>query len=440
MRRSTGTLAMGLLAAILVPGCAYVGMVKQRRALRSELEDRPTVSAVRALAPENCSVVIGKLVGSTGPREPVLMLALSSAHVENEVVASRALVPTPEGNFGFFAPEGDYDVLILADLDRNGRFDSGEVVGRTPSGRRFHVDPTLAKRELFVPGPEIRVDPKSPSSAPVPVDVPAKVAGNVFASLADPIFDPAMGETGVYDPAKFLTRTQGFFFGLEPLDPKKTIVLFVHGILGTPRDFEFLAAGLDRTRYQPWFYYYPSGFPLDRSGALLSTLLEYVAARESESSPSIILVAHSMGGLVSRRALNDLCAKGRPEWLRGYVSFVSPYGGTESAKKGLKAPEVVASWKDVAAESEFVDRVHAQALPATLPWHLFFGWGNEKESGPGPSGDGTIELWSQLDRRAQKAAARLHGYPETHVGILQNESARGEFLAVIDGLAGNKAR
>ena len=314
------------------------------------------------------------------------------------------------------------------------------MVGRTPAGQPWHLDASGAKRSLFVEGPSIRLDRRSPSAAPVAVDKPVSVQANIFASLDDPIFDPSMGEKGVYDPSSFLMRTQGLVFGLEPFDPSKTIVLFVHGILGTPRDFKYLVDGLDRSRYQPWFFYYPSGFPLDKAGALLATVMEYVS-KVQDGKSRIILVAHSMGGIVSRRALNDVCEKGHPAWLKGYVSFCTPYGGTDSAKAGTKAPEAVASWKDVATGSDFVGRIHAQPLPADLPFHLFFGWGKEGENGetgPKPAGDGTIELRSQLDPRAQKAAWRLYGYEETHVGILQYEASRKQFLAVLDGLDGGK--
>ena len=89
--------------------------------------------------------------------------------------------------------------------------------------------------------------------------MPIKVAvnGQVVASLDDDFFDPGYGVMGLYNPSKFLEHTQGYFFGLEPLDEEKTQLLFVHGVTGTPRDWKFLVDGIDRSRFQPWFFYYP---------------------------------------------------------------------------------------------------------------------------------------------------------------------------------------
>ena len=51
-------------------------------------------------------------------------------------------------------------------------------------------------------------------------------------------------------------------------------ILFVHGIGGHPQEFTTLVAALDRERFQPWFYLYPSGFGLDGISSHLAVLLE----------------------------------------------------------------------------------------------------------------------------------------------------------------------
>ena len=40
-------------------------------------------------------------------------------------------------------------------------------------------------------------------------------------------------------------------------------MLFVHGAEGYPQQFAKLIEGLDRTRFQPWFFFYPSGARLE---------------------------------------------------------------------------------------------------------------------------------------------------------------------------------
>ncbi len=109
-----------------------------------------------------------------------------------------------------------------------------------------------------------------------------------------------------------------------------------------------------------------------------------------------------MGGLVGRRAVNELCRKGKPAYLRVYVSIDTPYRGVELVSGAVKrGTELVPSWVDVASGSPFLTGLHKTPLPKDLPFHLFFGWGQHGEHGPGPAGDGTITLPSQLDPRAQ---------------------------------------
>jgi pimeloyl-ACP methyl ester carboxylesterase len=59
---------------------------------------------------------------------------------------------------------------------------------------------------------------------------------------------------------------------------------------------------MDRTKYQPWLFYYPSGLQIPTLGnGLLGMLNElWLEHRFHE----LHIVAHSMGGLVTRSFLN----------------------------------------------------------------------------------------------------------------------------------------
>ena len=140
-----------------------------------------------------------------------------------------------------------------------------------------------------------------------------------------------------------------------------------------------------------------------------------------------------MGGLVGRRALNELCKSGKPTYLRLYASFDTPYGGVESAAGAVKrGTELIPSWVDVAAGSPFLTRLYETPIPKDLPFHVFFGWGVESGHGPAPAGDGTITLPSQLDPHVQAAATRMMGYGATHVGILSDPDALDELGRVLE--------
>jgi hypothetical protein len=93
---------------------------------------------------------------------------------------------------------------------------------------------------------------------------------------------------------------------------------------------------------------------------------------------------------------------------------------------------MVASWRDVATGSSFVEGLYRTPLPKNLPFYLFFGWGNGDSRGPNPAGDGTIRLRSQLDPGAQAGATKLLGFEQTHVGILSDSAALSELHSILD--------
>src|SRR5262249_28906067 len=155
----------------------------------------------------------------------------------------------------------------------------------------------------------------------------------VVESVDDPIFSEEMGELGLYQPNRFLAKTQSWFFSIGAPDFSKPQLVLVHGIGGTPRDFRSLIANVARSRYQLWLFYYPSGLRLDQLGIVLAHSIERVAAESANGNLRVAIVAHSMGGLVGRRAVNELCRSGRPPYLSLYASFDTPYGGVEAAAK-----------------------------------------------------------------------------------------------------------
>ena len=103
---------------------------------------------------------------------------------------------------------------------------------------------------------------------------------------------------------------------IEPYQPGKIPVVFIHGLMSSPDTWVQMINFLKndpmiRKRYQFWFYSYSSGVPvLSSAGELRKALL---AAREELAvTPEIrstfdrmVLVGHSMGGLVTRMLLQD---------------------------------------------------------------------------------------------------------------------------------------
>lgn len=104
-------------------------------------------------------------------------------------------------------------------------------------------------------------------------------------------------------------KVRGLYM-LEPYNPAKIPVVLVHGLASSPVTWtdmynDLRAAPDIRERYQFWFYFYPTGQPFWVSATqlrmdLANTLAALDPERQSPSLDEMVLIGHSMGGLLSR--------------------------------------------------------------------------------------------------------------------------------------------
>jgi pimeloyl-ACP methyl ester carboxylesterase len=419
------------LAALVLTGCSHVGNYmdfwKAQRATKTAFKEEPTAKLLRELNTGENFLLVGRANLSTAYEGPVLVVAVTDMFKKREIVAERIL-QTPVLYYQVYLPEGNYDLYFFADLDKNGFFDANEMIGQT-SESSIRVRKEEVKDGIIFNGPALNLDLNRQATTDLPVKIKVRQQDYVFSSLDDEFFDPQYGEMGMYDTKKFFAHTQRFMFSLEKFDPNKTTVIFVHGVSGTPRDFKYLVDGLDRKRYQPLFFFYSSGMPLQKLGSFLSGIMTVLEKDKYFNMKKAIVVAHSMGGLVSFSALNELYRNGAPAYLKGYISFNSPYGGVESAQKAIeKAPAVLDAWRDVAPGSVFLKNLYQGPAVGKIPFYLFFGYET------GMSSDGTITLQSQLENNIQFAAKKTYGFNASHVGILNDDQARQRFYRVLEDM------
>ncbi len=424
-----------LLSFLICIGCehfsGYLDFLHRHRSLERAFQNQPRMELLREISPEGCFRLQGSLVLARQQHTPLLAAFVSRRFGQEEVVTARELV-VGVPFYAAFIPEGEYTLFFFADIDRNGFFDSHELVGQTPSDNPVRVAADRTEDGLTVEGPKVGIDFDRPAVSGFSLKIKVTSRTFTFDSLEDDFFDSRYGQVGLYRPTELITHNQGFFFGLEKYDAQKTQVIFIHGSGGTPRDWKYIVEGMDRPRFQPWFFYYPSGLPLEKLGSLLARILIDIDKGLGIDS-RLVIVAHSMGGLVGQAAVNRLCREGTPPYLKMYISFSTPYGGVEGAKAGVEyAPEVVPSWKDVAAGSDFLDRLYRQKCSPELPSYLFFGYRDDSLVKSRSAGDGVISLKSQLDFRKQLTAQKVYGFDATHAGILNDEEARRVFYKVLE--------
>jgi pimeloyl-ACP methyl ester carboxylesterase len=242
-----------------------------------------------------------------------------------------------------------------------------------------------------------------------------------IADLDQPQFSSAVGEMGMWQPYEFIQQHGLGIYFLEPYAPKKTPVVFVYGISGSPQDWRSLLEKLDRKKYQPWVFHYPSGLRLDKSAnALASGLL---LLKERHQFQRLDVVAHSMGGLVSRGAIQRLAALGGTNFIAHFVTIATPWEGHQAAALGVKHLDFpVPAWRDMTPGSDYLKDILASPLPRGTRHDLIFGYKSSGGLGLPEENDGVVGVASELALPMQEEAASILGLHEDHTGILTSKN------------------
>lgn len=104
-------------------------------------------------------------------------------------------------------------------------------------------------------------------------------------------------------------------FGISPYDPKKTPVIFVHGLDSSPAIWKNIVNEIYNSpdlnqRYQPLLFMYPTGLSVPASAAKMRLSIQQFRNKWDPDHNDlgfhkIVLVGHSMGGLLSRMQVID---------------------------------------------------------------------------------------------------------------------------------------
>jgi pimeloyl-ACP methyl ester carboxylesterase len=339
---------------------------------------------------------------------------------------------------------GCYGVGAFADLDRNYKYDDEPVAPTRADPRRLvelragdhHEGVELVIEsdarlltEFDPVARQIREGGFRSHREQLLTSVDAVAVEGAVADLDDPRFGRENGRLGYFEIYRFLYEAHPGVYFLQPYDSTRTPVLFVHGALGYPQEFATLIEGLDRTRYQAWVYFYPSGA---RLGAVAEFLSRSIAALQLRHGfDRLVVVAHSMGGLVARDFILRHHEQVVDDPVRLFVSISTPWGGMRSAESGVeKSPYVVPSWRDVASDSDFLSGLFfadpgtnslRRDLPARAPFYMMFGVLDE-----------TVPARSLIRWEALRSARERWPLPYDHTKILRSPEASkllGEILA-----------
>lgn len=186
---------------------------------------------------------------------------------------------------------------------------------------------------------------------------------------------------------------------------------------------------MDRDRFQPWFFNYPSGLDLEFVGDALNGAIQWLHDRYRFDC--FFVTAHSMGGLVARYAiLQNVYEDGR-DYICLLVTISTPWGSHQAATQGVKyAPAVVPRWRNMVPGSAFISDLYRRPLPAEVPHYLLFSYSG-RSGIMEANNDGAVTLESQLDYRVQHQVEGLYGFDENHVAVLFSDDRVERFNAVL---------
>lgn len=439
MQMKTKAIVFLCMTVPFFASCTYIQSLSKQEALKRDLQNNPSKLTEKRLINRDTFFVYGRILENEplDIHSSLAVVALSSQYQLNEVVDSTPLGKV-DSFYGLNLPSGDFQLLVFADSNLNGIYESHEAVGS-----RFVSLSLSSNPNKIVSGMDIEISNgqyASFESLSIPVASPNVTRDSLFypkgtiRSLSDPIFSSQMSVLGMYDPAAFMEVSPMMFYALEEDSFYKIPVIFVHGMAGTTRSFEFIVNALDRTQYKPWFFYYPSGTNLNQTAQMFYDI--FLSGELIEPQPyGVIIVAHSMGGLVVREALNLYKGNETEIPVASFVSIASPFGGMSSVELGINnAPLVVPSWHSLRPNGEFIRSLFRNPIPETFSHYLLFAYENEGDS---TDSDGVVSVNSQLAIPFINGFADVQGFNTTHSGILSYQPAIDRVISLIEKVKSN---
>ena len=378
------------------------------------------------------TTIRGVLTSPSSEPRPIIVVLLEEQAGRKS--ATSYFVHHGSGPFELLARAGTGFIFAFEDTNDDLRYQKGEPAawygGRSPR-------PILMAPGGIADGLDIALQTAIPAGVDEILEIASRgYEGNpelayfrrgVVAQLADARFGPETGPQGLWEPVRFITTYGMGLFFLEEFDAARIPVLFIHGAGGYPQEFDHLIAGLDRSRFQPWVYQYPSGLRLRLMGDALLSALDEVRTRHRFGV--VCVVGYSTGGLVARSVINQLAKRGADAYVGLFVSISTPWDGHAAAAVGVRhSPVVVPSWVDIVEGSPFLSSLLAEPPPSAIPHHLYFGYRGGKGT------DGTVSLRSQLSPRAQLSATRVLGFDEDHESMLGSAAVRDALNQALDAV------
>lgn len=369
----------------------------------------------------NSAILMGEVMSREEYDYPVLVVAyplsFSSEPIQDYIILDRA------GPFMMYVPEGKYLLYAISDFNNDTFFEDTEVSGIYNNGEEI-----LIRKGDVRKGIQLITDIHTAQQISFPRKWSLQDDANAITymgnkgqvrKLYDEIFSMKNAEVGLWKPSVFMKAYGANIYFMEAYDPRKIPVLFVHGAGGSPQNWVYFRIRLDRTRYQPWFFYYPAGIRLSLAARILYENL--ISLKHQYGFDQMALTAHSMGGLVTRALLTDPEFRKELSFINPYVTFAVPWSGFDAADTAIRySDKKLPSWFDVGTRSAFGKRIMRARLPESVNYYLFYGKRDRIAQG------------KAMDDRAFQEAKGHFGFDCDHDTILSDPDVFHQFDTILE--------
>lgn len=413
--------ALTLLLLAVLTGCRYLSIPAQDDVaappLQAESTGKPTVY--------NSAVIKGRVTGPGWKGNSTLILACRPAE-KNDGCVEYAATGTGRDAFMLYLPEGRYRLIAVTDYNHDEKYEKDEVSGVYGFPSQM-LEMTVPEGGLIT-GAEIRTAANDERPVRLPrafswkIEEPVlrQATGNGdLLKIYHEYFSLENAQTGYWNPSSFMKAFGAHIYMTEAYNPRKIPILFVHGTEGTPQNWIYFYMRLNLDRYQPWFFYYPSGIRLNLAATLLNEELRELHKKYGFSKMAV--VAHSVGGLTTKSFLNRYVSDRENNFIRLFVSFATPWSGFGLADASQMLPhKSIPVWVDLGTKSEFIQTTMETKLPSIIHYYNFYGKYDKR------IGD------TAVDHRAVSAAARSLGFDCNHDSILSDRKVFAQFNAILE--------
>ena len=378
----------------------------------------------------------GRASGSEGDAD-ILFALVTEGDQGAEIVTTRSVSLDEE--FYVLVPAGEYTLITFSDSNGDFAYQPGEPAAqienptinwfRDMKGQERVDYGGLTIQEIELSGATVLDEGFDLSLSSLRAN--SNTAQNFLRVVTwdDEAFSAEHTEMGMWQPGLFEREVGYGLYVLEEFDSAKRTILFVHGISDTPVRFrsivEVMPAG-----YQAVMLHYPSSFPLEYTSYLLKEALDEMVRRYELTSVDV--VAHSMGGLVSKGMIYQ-ADETLLEKMNVFVTMSSPFGGHSAAAAGIKwAPVTAPVWWAMAPGSTYLTTIDGLDLTNGPAHHLVYTY-SEETGGPRAEDDGVVTVDSQLADSARANAVGIYGIADNHTGVTSNPCVTGLVWNVLAG-------